>query len=107
MKLFLAACLILAAPAVAQDLDAASAKLEACLGDLDIDAVADRAETFMADGQARVDALCAAGDAAGADAVAREVGEAFYAADPDAARMRACIAEAFGPDEVAIENVCD
>jgi len=109
MKLPLVLCLCLAAPAMAQDVDPVIAQLEACIGDIDTDAIATRAEAFMAarDAEARVDALCAAGDAAGAVAFAEEVMEAFYAGDPEAARMRACIVEAFGEDEAAVSDVCE
>ena len=105
MKLFPALCLLLAAPAFAQDPGEAA---EACLADIDSEAVGVRAEAFMTarDAEARVDALCAAGDAAGAAALAEEVTEAFYAGDAEAARMRACIVAAFGEEAVAIGDVC-
>lgn len=107
MKPVLALVLLLAGPALAQD--EMQARLEACLGAIDLDAVGARAEAFAAarDYEARVAGLCAAGDEAGARAFATEVEQAFYAQDPEATRMRACLVEALGEDAIATGVVCD
>jgi hypothetical protein len=110
MKLPPLAALLLAAPALAQDPGAdIQARLDACLGAVDVDAIGARAEAFAAERgyEARVAELCAAGDDAGALAYARQVEDAFYAGDSDAARMRACLVEVLGEDAVAVEAVCD
>ena len=110
MKLPLALCLLLAAPAQAQDPgEEMQARLDACLGGIDLDAIATRSEAFAsARGyEARVAAFCAAGDEAGATAYARELQDEFYAQDADTTRMRDCFVEVFGEQAVAVEAVCD
>jgi hypothetical protein len=107
MKLLLALSLLLAAPALAQD--DIEARFDACIGGIDVDAVGARAEAFAAARgyEARVAELCAAGDVAGATAFKKELEAAFYAGDPDAARMRACLADVLGEDALAGEGACE
>ena len=110
MKHPLALCLLLATPALAQDPGAEiEARLDACLGGIDVDAVGARAEAFAAalDHEALVAALCAAGDDAGATVFTKEVEDAFYTGDPDAARMRACLVEALGEEALTADAACD
>lgn len=110
MKLALALGLLLAAPALAQDAGAdIEARLDACLGAIDTDAIGARAAAFAAarGDEARVAALCAAGDEAGALAVVRAMEDAFYAQDPEAARFRGCLVEVLGEDAIATGTACD
>jgi pentatricopeptide repeat protein len=90
----------LAAPAVAQDIPPELQALQTCLAGLDAEAIGVRAEAFTAehDYEARLDALCEAGDLDEAAALEDEMMEAFIAEDPEAERMFACFEEAFGPD---------
>jgi hypothetical protein len=107
MKHALLLSLLLAAPALAQgDIEA---RLSACMGPIDTDAIGARAEAFGAerDYEARLAALCAAGDEAGALAFSRETEGAFYAGDPEAARMRACLVEVLGEAAVATDTACE
>lgn len=99
-------CWLLAIPAFAQD--DMEAQLEACFAGADLDAVGARADAFAAarDVEARVAALCAAGDAAGALAFVRDVEADFYAGDAEAARMRACLVDALGEEAVATNEAC-
>jgi hypothetical protein len=101
--------LLLAGPAAAQDPSGIEARMNACMAGLDLDAIDLRAEAFAAgrDYEARIAELCAAGDHGAALAFAREVEAAFYAGDPEAARLRACIAEVAGEPEVTAEVLCD
>lgn len=109
MKLALALGLLLAAPALAQDAGAdIEARLDACLGAIDTDAIgARRGFAAARDYEARVAALCAAGDEAGALAVVRAMEDAFYAQDPEAARFRGCLVEVLGEDAIATGTACD
>jgi hypothetical protein len=100
--------LLLAAPALAQD-PGSEERMNACLAGIDVDAIGVRAEAFAeARGyDARVAALCAAGDRDGAAAFAAKVEADFYARDADAARMRGCIADVLGHDDFQAGHVCD
>lgn len=100
---------LLATPVLAQSpAEDIGARLEACLGGLDLEVVGARAEAFAAahDYEARVAGLCAAGDEDGATEFARGVEDAFYASDPDAARMRACMLDALGQAAMPSEAAC-
>ena len=102
-------CLLLAGPALAQDAaEDIATRMEACMAGVDLDALAARAEAFSdaQDYQARLDALCAAGDPEGAAAYAAGAEESFYAADPDAATLHACLTDIVGEDSADAEDVC-
>jgi hypothetical protein len=103
------AFLLLAAPALAQDPAAdLEAEVNACIEGLDVGAITGRAEAWAAerDYEARVAALCAAGDQPAADALAVEIQDSFYAQDPEAAGLRACLAAALGEEALTPGAVC-
>jgi hypothetical protein len=104
------ALLLLAAPALAQDPAAEiEARMNACMAGLDVRAISARAEAWAAerDYEARVAALCESGDAAAAEAYADEVQAGFYAQDPEAARLFACLTDVLGPDALDPGAVCE
>jgi hypothetical protein len=101
---------LLAAPpaAVAQDPADLEARFDACAAGLDLDAIGSRAEAFTAERgyEARLAELCAAGDTAAAADFAAELEAEFYAQDPEAARMRACLVEILGEERLRGEDPC-
>jgi hypothetical protein len=100
--------LLLAAPALAQDPNALARELEACTAGVDLEAVGTRAGAYAAaeDYEARVAALCTAGDTAGAIALAREVQADFYAQDAEAAGIFACLSDVLGPEALDPGDPC-
>ena len=90
----------LAAPAAAQDIPPEIQALQECLAGVDTEAIGARAEAFTAehDYEARIAALCEAGDLDAAAALEDEMQAEFIAEDPEAERMMACFTEAFGED---------
>jgi hypothetical protein len=59
------------------------------------------------DYEARLAAFCAAGDLAGATEFTRGLEDAFYASDPEAAKMRVCMVEVLGEEAVRNDPDCD
>ena len=100
---------LLAGPALAQDQADIESRMNQCMAGIDLDAISTRAEGFAAahDYQSRVDELCAAGDTEGAAEFARGVEAAFYAADADGAKMKACLRDILGDDlDTSADEVC-
>jgi hypothetical protein len=99
MRRALPLLVLLATPGLAQE-GGLEAQLEACVAGMDMEAIGERAEAFAEarDYDARIAALCAAGDHAGADAYATETAAAFYAGDAEAGRARDCMADLLGED---------
>lgn len=105
-----ASLLLLAGPALAQDPAATEERMAACAAGLDVDAISARGEVFAADHdyQAKLDALCAAGDRQGALAFVNGLERDFYASDAEAAKMHACLKEILGDDLGAtVDDVCE
>jgi hypothetical protein len=104
------ALLLLAAPALAQDPAAdMEARMNACMAGLDIQAISARAEAWAAerDYEARVAALCESGDTEAAEAYADEVQSSFYAQDPEADRLFACLTDVLGAEALDPGAVCE
>ena len=112
MRLPLALLLALAAPAAAQDAapdpEDTQSRIVACTQDIDVPAVTARAEQWAADAdfETRVNALCDAGDDAGAIAFATETQDAFYAQDAEAERLRTCLAGVLGDEAMSPGDIC-
>ena len=75
---------------------------------VDLDALAARAEAFSdaQDYQARLDALCAAGDPEAAAAYAAGAEEVLLRRRPDAAKLHACLTDIVGEDPADADDVC-
>jgi hypothetical protein len=110
MRLVLA-FLLLALPAAAQDRSAEEiqARIEACTEAVDVPAVTARAEAWAAaaDYEARLATLCEAGLGDAAIALAEETQAAFYAQDPEAQTLRACLEAVLGDDALTPGDVCE
>ncbi len=109
MRLALA-LLLLAAPALAQQRtpEEIQAQIQACTEGVDVPAVTARAEAWATDAgyEAKVAALCEAGNATEAVAFAEQTQDAYYAQDPEAAKLRACLEGALGDGALSPGDVC-
>ena len=110
MRLALA-FLLLAAPALAQQRSAEDiqAQVQACTEGVDVAAVTARAEAWAqaADYEAKIAALCEAGQGDAAVALAEETQAGFYAQDAEAQSLRACLEAALGADALSPGDVCE
>lgn len=112
MSLTRAALLLaaLAAPAFAQDPAGTEARLAACSAGLDVGAITARSDAFATahDYQSKLESFCAAGDAEGALAFVNGLEKDFFATDPEAAKLQACLTSVLGDDIGAtVDDVCE
>lgn len=99
-----------ALPALAEEPAGTEARMAACAAGLDVDAITARSEAFAAahDYQQKLDAFCAAGDNEGAYAFTTDLEKAYYASDPEAAKLNACLKDILGGDIGATpDDVCE